>query len=127
MVTVDADSDVAGPIVVVHEFSDFDRPTACTTRTVVTLGAGSSAVVVEHLVSGAGELLVLPVIELDVTPLATLVYHVVQELGAESWSFAYQASEVAESGMFRSFARGAGRWLRPPPHQVDLHRRAGVE
>lgn len=99
---------IAGPIVVLHEFSAAATPTVRSARTVVEIGEGGAATVLEHLVSGAGELLVLPVTEIDVAPSATLIYQIVQELDLSSWSFAYQLSRVAASGSFRSFAAALG-------------------
>jgi Fe-S cluster assembly protein SufD len=91
-----------------HEFSGFSAPTVLSTRTVIEIGEGGSATVVEHLVSGEGESLVLPVTEIDIAESGTLIHQIVQELDPATWSFAYQASRVAASGSFRSFAAALG-------------------
>jgi Fe-S cluster assembly protein SufD len=108
VITVAPDVEVPGPVLLVHDFSGAARPTAVGVRTSVILGADASAVVVEHLRSGPGELLVLPVTEVTVAEGARCVHQIVQELDRGSWVFAYQASLVEESGSFRSFAAALG-------------------
>jgi Fe-S cluster assembly protein SufD len=107
-ITVPAGIEVQRPIVVIHEFSGVPSPTVVTTRTSISVGEGGSATVIEHLISGAGEILVLPVTEIDVAASGTLIHQIVQELDPQSWMFGYQASRVAESGSFRSFVAALG-------------------
>jgi Fe-S cluster assembly protein SufD len=108
VISVGAHQEIEGPIVVVHEFSGAATPVVRSARTVVEIGEGGAATVLEHLISGAGELLVLPVTEIDVASSATLIYQIVQELDVSSWSFGYQVSRVADSGSLRSFAAALG-------------------
>ncbi len=107
-ITVAPGSEMTRPVLVLHSFSSVDRPTVVATRTEITVGEGASAMVIEHLTSKGGELLVLPVTEIAVRPSATLNYQVVQELDPAAWSFGYQVSAIEASGSFRSFAAALG-------------------
>jgi Fe-S cluster assembly protein SufD len=105
-VRVPARVSVSAPLVVVH-FVTTDGQ-AVFPRTVVTMGEGAQAGVVEVLMSPDVAALVVPVVELDVGDDAELGYVGVQELGPRVWQVAYQASRVGRYGHLRSFSMGLG-------------------
>ncbi|HZU73446.1 MAG TPA: Fe-S cluster assembly protein SufD [Acidimicrobiales bacterium] len=106
VIDVAAGAEVAGPIVVVNLVDAEDR--ACFPRTVVRLGQGARATVVEHLVSGPGPALCAPVVELDIADAASLDFMSVQQLGAQTWQLGYQASRVARDAVLRSLSVALG-------------------
>lgn len=77
-------------------------------RTVVRVGEGAHAGVVEVFSSTDVAALIVPVVELDVGDDAELGYVGVQELGSRVWQVAYQASVVGRYGHLRSFSMGLG-------------------
>ncbi len=117
--------DLGDPIVVVHVVTG-SAGLAVFPRTVVRVGCGSGASVVEllvesggglltdsrpSLVTGAGapgEHLVVPVTELDVAERARLAYVGMQSLGRGAWQIAHQASTVAADGKLTSFVVALG-------------------
>ncbi len=106
LVRVPARVSVPAPLVVVH-FVTTDGQAAFP-RTVVAVGEGARAGVVEILMSPDVAALVVPVVELDVGDDAELGYVGVQELGPRVWQVAYQASRVGRYGHLRSFSMGLG-------------------
>ena len=104
IVTVDAGVVVPRPIVVEHvTTSGVAFP-----RTLVVLGEGSRATVVERRRSGPGSGLCIPVIELDVGDNARLDHLVVQELDGATWEIAYHASRLGRDSSLRSFTIAFG-------------------
>lgn len=116
---------VTDPVVVVHVVAG---PTgaAAFPRTVVRVGAGASAGVIELVVDAAtgllaaepGDLLspaaappvrlVVPVTELRVDDGAQLSYVSVQSLGAADWQLAHQASAIGADASLSSYAVALG-------------------
>jgi Fe-S cluster assembly protein SufD len=103
---------LAEPVIVVHlvEASPPGQPaTAVFPRTVVTLGDGAEASVVEVLMAEEDmAALVVPVTELDIADDATLSYANVQVLGRGCWQIATQSSRIGTRGALRSFTVGLG-------------------
>ncbi len=89
---------VPGPIVVVHH--GVTVGTATFPRLVVQAGEDSEATIVEQFTSGAGEMLTVPVTEIDVGRAARLRYVNVQELGMQTWQIASQVSQVGQDASF---------------------------
>jgi Fe-S cluster assembly protein SufD len=129
VVDVPAGATVEHPVVVLHLVTpaagtagDGHRSHAVFTRTVVRLGAGATAGVVEVVLDTAdGDLhraapsattdlgpLVVPVTELVVADDAVLSYVSVQALGADAWQIAHQASAIGAGATLRSFAVALG-------------------
>jgi Fe-S cluster assembly protein SufD len=80
------------PIVIVHWV---DTPASATfPRTLISLGHGAQAKVVEVVASADVPALVVPVTELDVGDAAHLGYINVQTLGPKAWQIGLQASRV---------------------------------
>lgn len=114
VVDVPAGTVVADPIVVVHwcgaapEAPGGVAP-ASFPRTVVRLGRGASAGVVE-VVAGApeGRALVVPVVELQAGEGALLSYVSVQVLGTSAWHIARTAATSDRDATLRTFTVGLG-------------------
>jgi Fe-S cluster assembly protein SufD len=79
-------------------------------RTVVRVGRGAEASVVEVLAGAAGDAraLVIPVSELTVDDGARLSHLSVQLLGTGAWHLARQAARVGRDATLRAFAAGLG-------------------
>ncbi len=127
VVDVAAGSDVGYPVLVIHLVRDDAvdaRGGAVLPRTVVRLGEGARAGVVELILPAAGGALardgaaaatgtglgplVVPVTELEVADGASLAYANLQELGRSATQVAVQASRVGTDGELRSFSAVAG-------------------
>ncbi len=106
LVRVPSKVSLAAPLVLVHWVSTTGLATF--PRTVVRIGDGVQAGVVEVVASEDVAALVVPVVELDVGDDAELGYVGVQELGPRVWQVAYQASRVGRYGHLRSFSVGLG-------------------
>lgn len=106
LVRVPARVCLKAPVVVVHFITT--EGGASFPRTVVRLGEGAQAAVVEVAISSDVACLVVPVVELDVGDDAELGYVGIQELGPRVWTVAYQASRVGRYGHLRSFSMGLG-------------------
>lgn len=65
-------------------------------RTLVRLGAGAEATIVEAVVSAPGKRLVVPVTEIDLAAGARLELYALQLLGRDAWHLGYQASRLAD-------------------------------
>lgn len=120
-----AGAEVADPIVVVHVVSGAEG-VAVFTRTVVRVGAGASASVIElvvdadtalladvptDLLSSVGspvERLVVPVTELLLEDGASLNYVSIQSLGTATWQIAHQASTIGADSTLSSYAVALG-------------------
>ena len=116
---------VDAPVVIVHVISGM-AGSATFPRTVVRMGAGASAGVIELVVdavtglladghtawaSGAetpAERLVVPVTELLVRDDATLAYVSIQSLGPDTWQLAHQASTIGAGATLSSYAVALG-------------------
>ncbi|HLX89998.1 MAG TPA: Fe-S cluster assembly protein SufD [Acidimicrobiales bacterium] len=117
IVTIDVPARVAleAPVVVVHlcdvAEADEDSAPAVFPHTVVTLGEGAAAGVVEVVVAPATHghaALVVPVSQLDVGERARLAYANLQVLSPAATHIGRQTSRVAGHGEFRSFTVGLG-------------------
>ncbi len=86
------------------------RAPACFPRTVVRLGAGSSAQVVEVVAGapGAGRGLVVPITELSAGDGAQLSYAALQVLGTEVWHVSRLAAVAGRDATLRTFTVGLG-------------------
>lgn len=116
---------IAAPVVIVHVVSGA-AGTAVFPRTVVRVGEGASAGVIElvvdavtglladgHTAWAAGteapaERLVVPVTELQVHDDASLAYVSIQSLGADTWQLAHQASTIGARATLSSYAVALG-------------------
>ena len=112
-VVVDVPAGVAfdAPVVIVHWCTAGGTPsTASFPRTVVRLGRGSSAQVVEVVAgpAGAGRGLVVPVTELSAGDGSQLSYAAVQVLGTEVWHIARVAAVAGRDATLRTFSMGLG-------------------
>jgi Fe-S cluster assembly protein SufD len=83
---------LSDPVVIIHWV---DSPAAAIfPRTLISLGQGAQANVVEVVTSADVAALVVPVTELDVNDAAHLGYLNVQTLGPQVWQLGFQASRV---------------------------------
>ena len=116
---------IADPVVIVHVVSGA-AGAAVFPRTVVRVGEGASAGVIElvvdavtglladgHTAWAAGteapaERLVVPVTELQVHDDASLAYVSIQSLGADTWQLAHQASTIGARATLSSYAVALG-------------------
>ena len=99
------------PIVIVHWCTAAGTPpTASFLRTVVRLGSGSSAQVVEVVAGapGGGRGLVVPVTELSAGDGSQLSYAALQVLGNEVWHIARVAAVAGRDAALRTFSMGLG-------------------
>ncbi len=87
---------VEDPIVILHWMGR--AGSAAFPRTVVEVGAGAEATVVEHLSSPPAASLSCPVVELAVGAAGRLRYVNVQDLGPAAWHLGYHASRVERDG-----------------------------
>lgn len=117
VVNVDGDVTMVDPVVVVHVVGSSSAGGSATfPRTVVRVGSGARAKVVELAVSvdagsgdpPVGDALVVPVTELDVGDGASLAYANVQAVHRRCTSVAVQASQVGRDGDLQSFSLAAG-------------------
>lgn len=106
---------VEEPIVVVHlvgldeEQADADGGSpASFPRTVVRVGRSAEASVVEVAVSGEGQVLAVPTVELDVGDDARLSYVGIQAMGRAAWHLGYQQSRVGRDAHLTSFSMALG-------------------
>ena len=99
------------PIVVVHLLGsarvDGSAP-AVFPRTVVEVGEAAEATVIELFVSGDGELLVVPGVDVSVGDAATLTYNAIQQLGAGAWQLAHQRLRANRDATIRTFTASLG-------------------
>ena len=120
-----AGAHVDDPVVIVHVVSGVEG-VAVFTRTVVRVGAGATAGVIElvvdadtglladaptDLLSSVGspiERLVVPVTELLLEDGASLDYVSIQSLGSATWQIAHQASTIGADATLSSFAVALG-------------------
>jgi Fe-S cluster assembly protein SufD len=114
VVDVPAGVRVDAPLVIVH-FCDGETPPegprpAVFPRTVVRLGEGASASVVEVVAGapGGGSALVVPVTELSVGDNARLAYVSLQVLGAGAWHLGRQAARAGRDASLAMFNVGLG-------------------
>jgi Fe-S cluster assembly protein SufD len=101
-----------GPVLVVHRCPAAvgGRPAASFPRTLVRLGAGAEAQVIEVLAGadGPGRPLVVPVVELEVGPGARLDHLGVQVLGGGAWCLARLGARIDTDATLRAFGAGLG-------------------
>jgi len=116
---------IADPVVIVHVVSGA-AGAAVFPRTVVRVGEGASAGVIELVVDAVtglladghtawatgteapSERLVVPVTELEVHDDASLAYVSIQSLGADTWQLAHQASTIGARATLSSYAVALG-------------------
>ena len=103
---VGAGVDVAAPLVVVH-WLEGERSVVLP-RLQVELGPAASLRVVEVVASAEGDVLVVPVTELDLAAGARLGYGQVQLLGPRSWQVGNQSSRVSRDASLRSMSVSLG-------------------
>jgi Fe-S cluster assembly protein SufD len=114
VVVIDLEDGAApqGPILLAHEQLVTETAEglspAVFPRSLLRLGAGARATVVEVLASGPGRRLVVPVTEVELGPGARLELYTVQQLGAETWHIGYQASRLARDAELVSFNAALG-------------------
>ena len=99
-VTVPPRTVLDGPVVVLH-WVEGDG-VAVLPRTVVDVGEGSEATVIEVLASRDVDALVAPVVELNVGTAANLRYVGAQNLGRRVWHVGYHASRVERDATLQS-------------------------
>lgn len=97
---------VADPVLVLHWSEGEGR--ASFPHTLVVLGEGAEATVLERFGSPAGDHLVDAVTELAVGDGAHLRYLSVQEHGARTWHLGYQAARIGRDATVRSSAVALG-------------------
>jgi len=102
VVVVDANAEIAAPIVIVHWNDGADA--AVFPRLIVKAGTNSRAVLVEHALSSDDTLMLAPVVELVVERDARLGYLNMQQLGASTWQIASQSSTVDTGATLTSSA-----------------------
>jgi Fe-S cluster assembly protein SufD len=108
VLVVPAGAELAEPVVIVHQVGDGTERLAAFPRTLVTLGEGASASVVEIVVSAAGGCYLGPVSELQVSDGARLAFHSLHRFAADSFSVARQASRVGRDAELVSFTAALG-------------------
>ncbi|MDE0654836.1 MAG: SufD family Fe-S cluster assembly protein [bacterium] len=96
MLEIPSGARLADPVAVVNVVRT--QSLAIFPRLVVVVGDGAEAQVVNALVSGEGEVLAVPVAELDVGPAARLEYLNLQELGPQATGIDQTAATVATQG-----------------------------
>ncbi|MEY2571292.1 MAG: Fe-S cluster assembly protein SufD [Acidimicrobiaceae bacterium] len=107
IITVPAGKVIERPIVVAHWISTSGIATF--PRTVVRLGEGAHAQVVEYHASPDDvHALTMPVVELDVAQAAVLGYVNAQNLGLQTWQLASQVSRVERDATLTSALAGFG-------------------
>lgn len=108
IVAVPAGVTVEHPIVLVHEVDG----SAAFPRTIVTLGPGASAKVVEVVVSGADAAqqpqFAMPVAELDLGEGAQLAFHSVQDLSRRTFAITHHASRLRRDAKLTSLSAAFG-------------------
>ncbi len=77
-------------------------------RLIVRVGENAEVSVVEHTSSGAGNMLVVPVTELDVGAAARLNYLSIQSLGSDAWQIGNLAARIGADGTATIGAAGLG-------------------
>jgi Fe-S cluster assembly protein SufD len=112
VLTVPAGVELSAPVVVVNLLalghSDVEAGPALFPRTVIDLGANAGAEVVELLVSGDGEILVVPTAELSLADGARLRYSTLQQLGRRSWQIGHVAARSERDATLRTFMASLG-------------------
>ncbi len=99
------------PIVILHWIDSADQEglaPAVFPRTIVHLGAGSSAQVLEIMASSAAKVLVVPEVLVSVDESARADYVSLQLLGPNAWQLATHTHKVAAQGSLRSFSMSLG-------------------
>lgn len=108
MCAVPQGAQLARPIVIIHEIDQSDEPEMFFPRTLITVGAGASANVVELISSGDELCLVVPIVELSVADEAHLSYQGIQQLGGRTWQLASHVNEVGRKADLTVFLAALG-------------------
>jgi Fe-S cluster assembly protein SufD len=96
------------PIVIVHALPDGPLAGAAFPRTLVVVGEGAAASVVEVIVSGTSASLLVPVAELVLEDGASLTFHSVHQAGPSAVSLARQASRLGRDANLFSLTAALG-------------------
>jgi len=99
------------PIVIVHLLGSREAGAvaqAVFARTVIELGEAAEATVIEMFVSGAGQLLVVPVVDIALADAAVLSYNAIQQLGAGAWQLGHQRVSSGRDSTIRTFTASLG-------------------
>jgi Fe-S cluster assembly protein SufD len=102
---------VERPVVIVHWCDTTDGDDAAPTsflRTVVRVGEGAQAGVIEVIAGPRGRSLVVPVGEISVGDRGNLAYVMVQDLGVDAWHLGRLGATVGRDATLRSFTAGLG-------------------
>ncbi|MGH8995092.1 MAG: SufB/SufD family protein [Acidimicrobiales bacterium] len=102
---------VEQPVLIVHWCDATKEDEAAPTsfpRTVVRVGEGAQAAVIEVIAGPAGRSLVVPVGEMSVGDRGHLAYVMVQDLGWDAWHLARLGATVGRDATLRSFTAGLG-------------------
>jgi Fe-S cluster assembly protein SufD len=111
VLSVPAGARLAHPVIIVHVLgarAGADLAPAMFPRTIVDVGEGAEAGVIELLVSGDEAMLVVPTVDLLAADGANLTYATIQQLGARSWQLAHQRARAGRDATFRSFTASLG-------------------
>jgi Fe-S cluster assembly protein SufD len=116
IVDVPAAVHLSDPIVVVHwcdgssKADGTDQAPASFPRTVIRLGRGAEAQVIEVMAGAPGgtDALIVPVVELNVEEAANLSYVSIQVLGDGAWHIGRLAGRVERDATVRTFTVGLG-------------------
>lgn len=109
IIDVPAGATLSHPIVVLHELGGAGQAGSFFPRTIVNVGAGGSAKVVEIVTSGDDEpAFVMPVAELSLGEGAKLAFHAVQGLGRGSFTITHHASTLDREAELSSLNAALG-------------------
>jgi Fe-S cluster assembly protein SufD len=97
---------LAAPVVVLHVLAE--GGTSAFPRTLVSVGEGAEASVIELIVSGSGASLLVPVAELQVEDGAQLHFHSLHRAGTATLSIARQASRLGRDARLVSLTVALG-------------------
>ena len=110
LISVPDGTTVEHPVVVAHLIgaTQVGVAPACFPRTVVSLGEGAGATVVEIYVSRAGRVLVAPTTDLSVGDGSVLVHLALQQLGDGAFMLAHQRARAGRDATLRTFTASLG-------------------
>jgi len=99
------------PIVIVHVLgsrSSAEPAQAAFPRTIIELGQGAEANVIELFVSADGPLLAVPIVDIYVGDAAACSYSAIQQLGAGAWQLGHQRMHACRDATLRTFTASLG-------------------
>jgi len=106
LIDVPAGVTIDTPLVVAHHASGDGA--AAFPRLVVRLGANAQLTVIDQQTSSDDQVLLCPLVELDVAPAARLGYLNVQQLGGATWQLGSQVARVAQDASLVAASAGFG-------------------